>query len=86
MWCWGNAGGIGWIDGVTTTNASTPIRAGTTAFPVTDAVAISVSENQWCAARAAGGVVCMGDDLRGTLGNGPVVGPDDSPQVAIGLP
>ncbi|MCB9618133.1 MAG: hypothetical protein H6721_28240 [Sandaracinus sp.] len=71
VYCWGHQiTGLSWIDGVTTGTRFTPMRAGTTARPIDDAVAITVGTYRWCAVRASGGVVCMGSDETGALGDG----------------
>ncbi|MEZ4252252.1 MAG: hypothetical protein R3B99_28910 [Polyangiales bacterium] len=86
VYCWGHQiAGLSWIDGVATGTRFTPMRAGTTARPIDDAVAITVGTYRWCAARASGGMVCMGSDETGALGDGEPLSNVSEPTDVLGL-
>jgi alpha-tubulin suppressor-like RCC1 family protein len=75
IYCWGYfSSTVPWIDGTTGgsvgARGSVPVpRLAGGATAITDAIAIIAGESRWCAARAGGGVVCMGLDTSGALGD-----------------
>ncbi len=84
--CWGyNSGTYRWIDTSTAAVVDTPVQPAIMAG-IDDLVAIHVGEYRWCAARRSGGVICMGEDLGGGLGNDDVIADSLVPVSVAGLP
>jgi len=92
VYCWGRQSvSMLWIDGTmgghVFARGSVPVprlAGGTSA--ISDAIAIHVGLERWCAARASGGVVCMGNDANGALGDGVVIANQLTPVPVVGLP